>query len=210
MGLYSKVVFPFLLDKAMKAPQFAEHRRKILAQARGRILEIGFGTGTNLEFYPASVNELTALEPNEGMERYSKAKALRSAIKVNFVRGTATAMPFADGAFNTVVSTLVLCSVADISKALTEIRRVLKTDGQFLFVEHGLHPSPRVAKLQQILNPLNKKLADGCHINRDMTALIKAAGFDETHIENAVLRKAPPTHGYIYEGCAISKRYAQP
>lgn len=176
MSLYSRHVFPHLLDWLMSQPAFTQARRELLAPVSGSVLEIGFGTGLNLDYYPATVSSLTTVDVNPGVHRLAEKRLEKSALPVRFALISGESLPMPSASFDAVVSTWTLCSIPDVESALQEIQRVLKPGGRFYFVEHGLSPDPFVARWQHRLTPLQKIIADGCHLNRDHLALIAAAG----------------------------------
>lgn len=166
-------------------------RRRALADTRGRVLEIGAGTGRNVDHYPLHAAELVLSEPSGAMRRRAERRARRSGRRVALVAARAEALPFRDGAFDTVVGTFVLCTVPDPGAALREIARVLAADGVFLFLEHVRSPDPACAKWQDRLERCWMTLADGCHPNRDTRAVLEAAGFSVDVIEQGELPLAP-------------------
>jgi ubiquinone/menaquinone biosynthesis C-methylase UbiE len=189
--------FSAAYDRGFKASEDAglrEMRRELLAQARGRVLELGAGTGLNLEHYSKGIESLTLVEPDPHMTRQLREKLARSgrAAEVSVVEAPGERLPFADGSFDTAVVTLVLCTVPDPETTLAEIKRVLKPDGQLLFLEHVRSRGPELAKWQDRLESPWRFLADGCHCNRDTVSAISAAGFDLGEVERASLPKVPP------------------
>jgi ubiquinone/menaquinone biosynthesis C-methylase UbiE len=202
VGLYCRIVFPLLCDWGLNRPFVAEHRRSLLTHANGTVLEIGFGTGLNLECYPPHIRKISAIDPNKGMYRRAQKRIERSAIEVNQCLLKGDRLPFDDQSFDCVVSTFTLCSIGNITLALEEIFRVLTIGGRFLFLEHGLSPDPGVQKWQHRLNGLQKLLAGGCHLDRDIQALVTALPFASTQIEEYYMEKAPKTHGYMFQGSA--------
>jgi ubiquinone/menaquinone biosynthesis C-methylase UbiE len=202
LGLYHHCIFPCLLDVAMGSRVFAQPRRRTLARARGRILEIGFGTGRNLPYYPPAVQRIEAIDPDVDLDRYSAPRIAAAAIAVDFHHLDAEHLPFADQQFDTVVCTLTLCSIPDVTLALREVRRVLKPGGQFLFLEHGLAPDPKVARWQHRLNPLQMRLGGGCHLTRDTLHLVRQAGLRIDDFKQYYLRRVPRFAGYLSEGFA--------
>jgi SAM-dependent methyltransferase len=202
LGLYHHCVFPYLLDAAMGSRVLAQPRRRTLARATGRILEIGFGTGRNLPYYPPNVSRIEAIDPDADLDRYSQPRIAASSIAVDFHHLDAQHLPFEDARFDTVVSTLTLCSIADVEHALGEVKRVLKPGGQLLFLEHGLSPEPAVARWQRRLNPLQNRLGGGCHLDRDAVALVRGAGLQLGDAEQYYLRRVPRFAGYLTEGVA--------
>ncbi len=202
MGFYSHVIFPQICDFLLSRPFVATHRRELLAQAAGNILEIGFGTGLNLPYYPADIRKITTVDPNLGMHRLAQQRVRESGIDVDQRVLSSEQLPFEDGIFDCVVSTFTLCSIEDVNQALGEVFRVLQLRGRFLFLEHGLCPEPSVQKWQRRLNWLERRLADGCRLDRDVRALVAAKPFSSVEIENFFLEKSPKTHGYLYRGTA--------
>jgi len=203
MGFYTEVLFPWGMDLTMSGDAFSQLRKQVLSEAKGEVLEIGFGTGLNLPHYPPTVQHITTVDPNPGMNRYAKQQIAKSSIDVDRNVLSSEALPMADNRFDTVVSTWTLCSIKQIEKALSEVKRVLKHGGQFIFLEHGLSDEPNVQKWQHRLNPIQNVVGDGCHVNRDMRALIEACGFSSLNIENFYMNKAPKFIGYLYKGVAI-------
>jgi ubiquinone/menaquinone biosynthesis C-methylase UbiE len=183
--------------------RMASLRPQTLAKARGETLEIGFGGGLNLPFYPAAVTHLTAVDVNPGMDKLARKVVADSALKVDLRVINGEELPFADRSFDTVVSTWTLCSIEKIDKALAEVRRVLRPDGRFIFIEHGLSPDTKVQKWQHRLNPLQKKLAGNCHLNRPIRTLIENQGFKISELNEYYLENTPKYVGYFYQGSAL-------
>lgn len=169
----------------------AAMRRRQLEPAHGRVLEIGAGTGRNLPHFPAAVDELVVTEPNEAMLRRARSKAGDGSRAVTFAAASAQELPFPDGSFDTVVCTVVLCSVPDQAAALREVRRVLRPGGQLLFAEHVRSGDPGRAKWQDRLERPWKLIAAGCHPNRDTRAALEAAGFTVELTEQGELPMVP-------------------
>jgi ubiquinone/menaquinone biosynthesis C-methylase UbiE len=174
-----------------------EHRRALLAGARGRVLEIGAGTGLNLDHYGPGVTELVLTEPEEPMARRLREKATKGEV----VDAPADRLPFEDHSFDTVVSTLVLCTVPDQGAAIAEIRRVLKPDGRLLFLEHVRSHDEKVAKWQDRLLRPWRFIGHGCHCNRDTATALTRAGF-ALDLETWRMPKAPPIVRPVIEGTA--------
>ncbi len=168
----------------------AQLRRTLLAHARGRVLEIGVGTGLSLPHYPP-VDELVAADPSEPMLRRARRRAARAGRDVTFVEARAEQLPFEDDTFDTVVSMVVLCTVQDQRRALQEIRRVLHPTGQFLFSEHVRSEDPKRARWQDRVEPLWGVVANGCHPNRRTLDAISEAGFDISNVGKGQLPGAP-------------------
>jgi ubiquinone/menaquinone biosynthesis C-methylase UbiE len=183
-------MYDFLLRRS--ADEFDPQREALLAGARGRVLEVGAGTGWNLRFYPPEVEEIVATEPEAGMLGRTRQRAEELDRPVRFVEAKAEQLPFEDDEFDTVVSTLVLCTVEDQDRALAEIHRVLKPGGRFLFIEHVRSEDPKRARWQDRLERPWKVLNMGCHPNRRTLASIERAGFQVEDLERGTLPKAPP------------------
>jgi ubiquinone/menaquinone biosynthesis C-methylase UbiE len=207
MALFRDRVRPALYDffGERMEKHFAEHRRKALAQARGRVLEIGGGTGFNLPHYPSDVEELVVTEPAPGMLERARRRAATSGLPVTVRQASAEALPFDDSSFDTVVSTLVLCSVDDVDRALAEIHRVLRRDGQLIFVEHVRSDDPRRAKWQDRLERPWMVLADGCHPNRATLDRIEAGPFEVVDVERSELPHSPPLVRPLVAGRALAR-----
>jgi ubiquinone/menaquinone biosynthesis C-methylase UbiE len=201
MGLYRQIIFPRLLDWSMSAAEFSDLRRQLLKRATGEILEIGFGTGLNLAHYPASVRKLTVLDANPGMNDLAQKRISGSEIEVQSFVASSEHLPLSDQSFDTVVSTWTLCSIANVEAALSEIHRVLKPGGKLLFIEHGLSDDPKVQVWQNRLTPLQKTIADGCHLNRNIQKLLKR-NFEQIELKQFVLADTPAILGCTYQGSA--------
>ncbi len=205
MNIYSRLIFPNLLDRMMSGEDFANYRRKVLADATGSVLEIGFGTGLNLPYYPADrVDKITTVDPNPGMNKLARSRIAASPITVDFQVLNGEELPMADDTFDTVVSTWTLCSIKAVERAISEIYRVLKPGGKFLFIEHGLSNEPNIQTWQHRLTPLQKIIADGCHLDRPIDTLI-ARQFDRLAIQAFYNPHTPKIGGYFYQGIGIKR-----
>lgn len=202
MSFYHHYIFPRVLDLVMSSRRLRGPRARTLAPARGRILEIGFGTGRNLAHYPPTVRRIEAIDPDTDLDRLSMPRIAHAAIKVDFHHLDAAHLPFEEARFDTVVSTFTLCSIPDVVHALGEVRRVLKPGGQFLFLEHGRSPDPSVARWQDRLNRAWMPVAGGCHLNRPMRALVEDAGLALGPVQDYYLGSTPRFVGYLTEGVA--------
>ncbi len=186
-------LFAAMYDRMSASSEVAglrDLRRGLLAQAEGRVLEIGAGTGANLALYPAGLSSLTLTEPERPMLSRLEQRAEREAPGALILRAPAEDLPFDDGSFDTAVSTLVLCGVDDQPRALRELRRVLRPGGRLLFLEHVRSAEPSVARLQDRLNGVNRFLV-GCECNRPTLSSLEAAGFTVGELRHTVLPKAP-------------------
>lgn len=203
MGIYSKYVFPWIIDLSLGRKEIGQLRRELLQNTRGAVLEIGFGTGLNLPHYPPAVKKITVVDPNPGMQKRARRRIQVSSVQVepHLLRGES--LPFSDQSFDTVVSTFTLCSIPHLDQALREVIRVLKSGGHFLFLEHGLADREKIKKWQRRLNPLQRRIGDGCQLDRDMERLIEQAGLRITELKKFYFSKAPRVLGYFYQGIAV-------
>ena len=201
MGIYSNLIFPRLIDVVMSNPEMAKQRQDVLKDATGEILEIGFGTGINLQYYPEQIQKITTLDVNQGMNSLAKKRIEASKIQVDNRVLNSEQLPMADHSFDTVVSTWTLCSIAKVEQALKEIYRVLKIGGKFLFIEHGLSDKPNIQVWQNRLNPLEKIIGDGCHLNRNIQQLVENQ-FNSVKIKRFNLENTTEAIGYTYKGIA--------
>ncbi|MFT0799620.1 class I SAM-dependent methyltransferase [Synechococcus sp. R5-12] len=201
--LYRRIIFPRLLDLALSGEGMERYRRQLLAHVQGSVLEIGFGTGLNLSCYPEHIRKITGVDPNPGMGSLARRRIASSPIAVDWQVADAQKLPFPSQSFDSVVSTWTLCSIPNVAKALREIRRVLRAGGKLFFLEHGLSEDPQVQRWQNRLNPLQKVIADGCNLNRDMARLIREAGFRFEQLERFYMADQPKFIGYTYQGIAL-------
>ena len=178
MGLYRKYVLPKIIDASCGVRPVRRQRRKVVPRARGRVLEIGIGSGLNLPFYdPAKVERVWGLEPSPEMIRMARRAALSMPFEVELIGLPADEIPLEPGSADTVVVTYTLCTIPDAAPALDQVRRVLRPGGELIFCEHGAAPDASVRRWQDRLNPIWKRFSGGCHINRPIPDLIEAAGF---------------------------------
>jgi len=180
------------MTASVEAAGLRARRERLLASASGRVLEIGAGTGANLPFYGEGVEAITVAEPEAPMARKLARRLREQRRGITLVQAPAEQLPFDDAQFDTVVSTLVLCTVRDLAQALSEVGRVLKPAGRLLFIEHVRSEEPRLAAWQDRLNGFNRIVAHGCNCNRSTLDAIRAAGFTVTSLEQGRLAKAPP------------------
>lgn len=204
MGVYNERILPYLIDLSMADGILGDYRREALAQVTGDVLEIGFGTGLNLPYYPPSIDQITTVDPSPGVHRLAQKRIAAASIAVDHHMISGEALPMADQSFDSVVSTFTLCTVPNIDQALGEIYRVLKPGGRFFFVEHGLSDEPAVQIWQNRLTPLQRRIAGGCHLNRSMGELI-ARQFDQVELKSAYAKRVPKFAGYFYRGTAMKQ-----
>ena len=201
MSLYSDRILPHLIHFAMRGRNLAAHRARVVSRAKGRVLEIGIGSGLNLPFYATAVDELVGLEPSARLADMARSAAVGSRLPVALLKGRAERIPLGDHLIDTAVTTWTLCSISDVAQALAEIRRVLKPGGQLLFVEHGLAPEEQIRRWQHRLTPLWKPVSGGCHLDRPIARLIRDAGFGIETL-NTEYMAGPKLATFIYEGIA--------
>lgn len=201
MGFYSQRILPYLFDWGLSDPAMAKYRREILANVTGEVLEIGFGTGLNLSYYPENIRKLIAIDANPGVHVLAQKRIQKSHITVDNRVLNGEKLPMADNTFDSVVSTWTLCSIANVEQALQEVYRVLKPGGKFFFVEHGLSNEPQVQVWQNRLTPIQKIIADGCHFNRNIRHLVEKQ-FDTVTLREFYAEKTPKFAGYLYQGTA--------
>lgn len=202
MGLYERHIGPRIVRCLCGMRDIADQRREVLPHAAGTVVEIGIGPGLNLPFYdPARVTRVIGVDPNDGFLRLASKN--KPAIPLDILRAPAEAIPLPDASCDTAVVTYTLCSVADPLQALRELRRVLRPQGRVLFCEHGRSPEPGVARWQDRLNPLWRRLAVGCNLNRPVRGLFDAAGFRIETLREFYLDKTPRPVGFHSRGIAV-------
>ena len=201
MGLYERLLLPKIIDLAMRQKQLVPYRSEVVGAARGRVLEIGVGSGLNLRYYGKDVESVIGLDPSQRLLDRARERAAKVSVPVEFVLGSATAIPLADASVDCVVMTWTLCSIPDPAAALAEMRRVLKPDGKLLFVEHGLAPDASVERWQHRLTPIWRRIGGGCHLDRKMDVLMQVAGFVLSDLQTDYA-PGPRPLAFMYHGCA--------
>ncbi len=203
MNLYDRFLLPRLVHFTCSRKPNMRQRAKVVPSASGTVLEIGFGTGLNLPFYdPTRVLHLWALEPSSQMWALAQAKAEHAPFPVQLLQAPAEDVPLPDHTVDTVVITYTLCTIQDVPRALAHVVRVLRPDGRLLFCEHGLAPDQRTRNWQNQLDPFWKRLGGGCHLNRDIPALLRAGGFDTPELSTMYIPGWKPA-SYNYWGKAV-------
>ncbi len=203
MGFYENRVLPFIIDKACGAPPILKQREKIVPLAQGRVLEVGMGSGINLQFYdPSKVEFVFGLEPSQGMRRKAQKNLAASPVEVRWLDLPGEEVPLEDNSVDTVVLTFTLCTIPDFRTALAQMRRVLKPGGTLYFCEHGEAPDEAVRRWQARINPIWKKLAGGCNLNRPIPTSLEDAGFSIDKLETMYLPGSPKFAAFNYWGSA--------
>lgn len=201
MNLYDRYILPPLIDLACSSRPVARQRAKIVPQAEGVVLELGFGSGLNLPHYDASkVTRLYALEPSAGMLARAREKAEGASFPVNILPETAEALSLAPGSVDTVLVTYSLCTIPDPISALSAARRALKPGGRLLFCEHGRAPDEGVYRWQRRIEPMWSLVCGGCHLTRDIPGLVASAGYSVEKLDTMYLPKTPKWAGFNYWG----------
>lgn len=204
MNLYDRYFLPYLIDFACGIEPVQRQRAKIVPRAQGRVLEIGIGTGRNLPFYDhGKLEKLYGLDPALQMHRKARQRMRAAGLQVELLDLPAEQIPMEDASFDTVVTTFTLCTIPDAVSALREMRRVLKPQGRLLFCEHGKAPDAPVRRWQERLTPIWKPIAGGCHLDRDIPALLEQGGFRVEGMEQMYL-PGPRPLTYNYWGSAVA------
>ena len=203
MSFYGDKVLPRLQDKAMNRQGIREVRARVCAGLTGKVLEIGFGTGLNVRYYPPEVTTVLAVEPSRACMRLAAPRISSSNTVVEHAGLTGEHLDLPSEEVDVALSTWTLCTIPDLSAALGEVRRVLKPGGTFHFVEHGHAPDAKTARWQHRLDPLNQRLAGGCHLTRRISESVEQAGFELEHLDRYYCEGEPKPWGYTYEGRAV-------
>lgn len=202
MGLYRYHIFPRLMNWVMAGEEFRRLRMELLAQVHGEVLELGIGTGLNLPHYPKTVSQLHAVDPADLLPKIVTERSASQSFPIRIQHITAESLPYDDRSFDFAVSTWTLCTIPDPVKALREVRRVLKPDGVFLFLEHGRSEDESVAAWQDRLNPIQNIIGCGCNLNRRIDHLIIQAGLKIMILDRFHMQNVPRLAGEMYKGRA--------
>jgi ubiquinone/menaquinone biosynthesis C-methylase UbiE len=207
MRWYGEHIFPHLMEWVMGGEEFQKQRSLVLARAYGTVLEIGFGTGLNLPHYPATLSSLHAIDPAQVLPRKVAERSAAVSFPLQIQRTSAETLPYADRTFDCIVSTWTLCTIPDPVKALRDVRRVLKPDGVFLFLEHGRSEDEKVATWQDRLNPVQNIIGCGCNLNRKIDQIIAQAGLKIMTLDRFLMQRVPRLGGEMYRGVATRPDY---
>jgi len=206
MSFYDDHILPHLISLACGAPQIMKQRAKLIPQATGRVLEVGFGAGPNLAFYdPVKVERVFGLEPSQGMRRKARPAIEAAPVDVELIDLPGEEIPLETNSMDTIVLTYTACTIPDVHTALSQMRRVLKPGGTLLFSEHGRAPDEAVYRWQRRIEPLWKPIGGGCHLTRQPDSLLKDAGFEIRQMTADYLPKSPRFASFNYSGAAVAK-----
>jgi len=201
MTFYQERIVPWLIHLSMRQRMLAPYRDRVVSSARGRVLEVGIGSGLNLPFYASTATEIIGLEPSPKLLEMANKAARKTPIPLRLVEGTAEAIPIEDHDVDAVVTTWTMCSIPEIQTALQEMRRVPRPGGRLFFVEYGRATEPRVRWWQDHLTPAWKHLSGDCHLNRAIDELVENAGFRIERLDQGYMRGPKPIT-FMYEGSA--------
>lgn len=201
MGFYEDRVLPRFVDLTLGTRAMGKLRARALDGLSGTVLELGFGSGTNVPYYPAEVERVLAVEPSERAREMSARRRSASPVAVDFVGLDGASIPLGDGSVDNALSTWTLCTIPDVHAALAEVRRVLRPGGRLQFLEHGLSDDPKVARRQHRLDGIQQRIAGGCHLNRDISDLVVEAGFQLDEIATFRIT-GPKVLSFMYAGHA--------
>jgi len=201
MGFYQDHVLPRVIDLVMSRGEFAVIRARVAAGLEGDVLEVGFGSGLNVPHYPPAITKVMAVDPATAGRKLAARRVSASSVPVEYVGLDGQALRLESESVDHVLTTWTLCSIPDVDRALREIRRVLRPGGSFHFVEHGRSPDPTVARWQDRLTPIQRRVAGGCHLNRPIGELVADSGLKLGPVDN-YYAQGPRPFGYMYEGAA--------
>ncbi|MGW0043160.1 class I SAM-dependent methyltransferase [Rhodococcus sp. NPDC003348] len=202
MGFYSDRIVPRLVDVSCGMSVTGPSRKRACAGLHGRVVEIGFGSGLNVPFYPDAVDSVSAVEPADLGWKLAGKRLSASTVPVQRSGLDGQSLPFPDNSFDTALSTWTMCTIPDVDAALKEVRRVLKPGGTLHFVEHGLAPHEKVRRWQYRFEPIQKAVAGGCHLTREIPALVRSAGFEIRDLDTFYEKGAPKMMGALSLGVA--------
>jgi ubiquinone/menaquinone biosynthesis C-methylase UbiE len=204
MGIYDDKVLPRIIDLCCGVKPLREHRQKACAGLHGRVVEVGFGSGLNIPYYPPEVSGVAAIEPADTGWALAAKRLPGAKVPIERKGLDGQSLPLDDASCDAALSTFTLCTIPDVDAALGEIRRVLKPGGELHFLEHGLAPDESVQRWQHRFEPMQKKLFGGCHLTRPVAELLTKAGFTDTELDTFYEKSAPKPWGAASLGVAVA------
>lgn len=201
VGLYESQILPRCINLIMAGAELGRLRTRAASGLSGEVLEIGFGSGRNVPYYPPGLTHVWAVDPATAGRKLAAKRVAASPVPIEYIGLDAQTLPLADESADHVLSTWTLCTIPDVSTALAEVRRVLRPGGALHFIEHGRSPDAKMARRQDRRNPLNRRLFGGCHLNRPIDRLVAGAGFELTSLSTYYHRR-PAVDSYTFEGVA--------
>jgi ubiquinone/menaquinone biosynthesis C-methylase UbiE len=201
VAFYEDQVVPRLINVLLGTKELGQVRQRVASRLSGEVLEVGFGSGHNVPFYPSTITRVQAIDPALTGRKLGAKRIAASPVPIEFVGLDGAALPLETGSIDHVLLTWTMCTIPDIETALGEMRRVLGPGGQMHFMEHGRAPEAKVARWQDRINPIERRLAGGCNLNRPIRELIEGAGFSFDHLDT-YYGKGPRSFSYFYEGVA--------
>lgn len=204
MGFYAEQVVPRITNVVLGNAKFGrKFRARACAGLRGDVIELGFGSGLNLPYLPPEVTGIWTVEPSRVALQLARSRIAAAGVPVHNGELEGARLDFPDDRFDSALSTMTLCTIPDVERALAELHRVMKAGAEFHFAEHGLADDPRIAGRQHRFEPMQKRVAGGCHLSRDIAALVTAAGFEITELDKQFM-KGPKPWSFMYVGRATN------
>jgi ubiquinone/menaquinone biosynthesis C-methylase UbiE len=201
MGFYETQILPRFVNAVLGGKQLARLRQRVASGLDGEVLEVGFGSGLNVPYYPSAVTRVRAVDPATVGRRLAEKRVAASTVPVEYVGLDGENIPVDDASVDHVLTTWTLCTIPDVHRALGEIHRVLRPAGTLHFLEHGRSPDPKVQRWQDRMTPIQRRIGGGCHFNRPIDQLLTDAALEIERLDNYYV-KGPKTAGYMYEGAA--------